>query len=28
VIDVRGRLNGVAEAPDLEVEEAEEEFPS
>jgi hypothetical protein len=28
VIDVRGRLNGVADAPDLEVEEAEEESPS
>ena len=25
VTDVRGRLNGVADAPDLEVEEAEEE---
>lgn len=28
VIDVRGRLNGVSETPDLEVEEAEEERPS
>ena len=28
VIDVRGRLNGVPETPDLEVEEAEEEHPS
>ena len=25
VIDVRGRLNGVTDAPDLEIEEAEEE---
>ena len=24
VIDIRGRLNGVADTPDLEVEEAEE----
>ena len=28
VIDVRGRLNGVAATPDLEVEEAEEESPT
>ena len=28
VVDVRGRLNGIPEAPDLEVEEAEEESPS
>ena len=28
VIDVRGRLNGVADTPDLEVEEAEEESSS
>ena len=25
VIDIRGRLNGVSDTPDLEVEEAEEE---
>ena len=28
VIDIRGRLNGVADTPDLEVEEAEEESSS
>ncbi len=28
VVDVRGQLNGIPEAPDLEVEEAEEESPS
>lgn len=28
VIDVRGRMNGVPDTPDLEVEEAEEETPS
>ncbi len=28
VTDVRGRLNGIADAPDLEVEEAEKESPS
>jgi hypothetical protein len=28
VIDVRGRLNGVADTPDLEVEESEEESSS
>ena len=28
VLDVRERLNGVAESPDLKVEEAEEERPS
>lgn len=28
VVDVRSRLNGASETPDLEVEEAEEESPS
>jgi hypothetical protein len=28
VIDVRGRMNGTTDSPDLEVEEAEEETPS